>query len=506
MQQITCVGSVHRAIKRMPDMFQVIRAIIFALCFACIGLAHVQTARAQGGALTIGVLIQGLQDLAKQLEDGAQALLQQGNIALSQQQMIAAGSIRALANQIGEIYKDRLNDTAKVIAFAEGNLADDATKILAQAQDIEKAIANDVRTSLYQLQGSVNQLINRMPFTVRNPVFYGMLVYDVATAFPSRGYDLELLGLNLTDPKRGSRVPKIVVGGEVVPAEKVSVQEDRVQVVLPQTVKEKIGFRQSTCAPPTPFAANMTVYFRTENRFMFFPGKDIETTFNAFALAEPDAIMAKVNYSGLTHTVVDRVESFTQPGSYATVGCTDNNNGAAVANLPANATEIKCNAAWVDYANLKTQSASCAVGGSTVTASGTMRGLDLNCFVRDVFTGGIFGRLIGKTFCNCPGGGHGTLQLTGTYKVPQTSTSSFRDDSVPPYRFVENFDSSIPSDTARQIQVIDVELRRARCDNPLDMIRLQIPADATAVATQAAQNGLFKATYKNQRLTIERTR
>lgn len=483
------------------------RKILACLCLLIATIVDPGTASAQAGAVTIGVLIQGLQGLVRQLESSAQTLLQQGNISLAQQQMVAAGSVGALANQLSEIYKGKLDDTAQKVAIGQTNLADDAVKIISQGQVIEKSTASDIRSTLYQLQGSVNQLINRLPFTGRNPVFYGMLVYDVSSAFPNKGYDLELLGFNFVDSKRGNKAPELSVGGQAIPAANVSVQEDRVQVVLPKSVKDKIGFRQSACFPPAPFTAAMKVFYRTDKKFLLFPiGKDTATTFNAFALAQPDIVSAKVSYSGETRATVDTSATFAQSGSAPSVGCETNSSGAAVANLPAAAREIACTANWVNISNLKNHTASCAVGGTNVTGVGTITGLDKQCVTDFIPGGGLLAGLIGKTLCNCPGGGSATLQISGTYKLSTTSANPFKDDATAPYRFLDAFDVSIPSNTAREVQNITVDIRRPECDKPLDTIAIKLPSDPTIAVSQASQMGLFKAVYRTQRLNVEKAK
>jgi hypothetical protein len=188
-----------------------------------------------------------------------------------------------------------------------------------------------------------------------------------------------------------------------------------------------------------------------------------------------------------------------------TFGCEENNNGGLNHVVPDKAKEVNCTAGWVDQSNVKTQSASCAIGGSTVTASGTVRGRDRECIVSDILSGGVFRAVVGrKTACNCPGGGHASLQLEGSYKVSETLETAFKDGTIAPHRFIESYDNSMPSDSTRQIQAIEMDVRRPRCDKPLDTIVMKFPIEPTAIVTQNSQNGLFKATFRNERLRIEK--
>lgn len=199
--------------------------------------------------------------------------------------------------------------------------------------------------------------------------------------------------------------------------------------------------------------------------------------------------------------------TFSQRGSYASVGCEEGQSGSAVANLSDKATEIACSAQWVDTRNIKNQTASCAVGGTNVTASGTISGRDRNCFVADIVSGGLLSRIVGKkTVCDCPGGGHATLVVSGTYKVPETKVEPFQDTQGQLVRFLDNFDSSVPSGQAREVQAIDIRFRRPSCSKDLDIVQLKVPSDSTAVAKQTSQNGLFTATYRAQRLAVEKVK
>lgn len=477
--------------------FRSILAVFFGIAF-CVFLLRIPAAISQvGTAVTIGMVIQGLKDLAKQVEDGAQVLLQQGNTALAQQQVLAAGSIKALVEQLSETYKGRLNDTAAKVAIGQGNLADDVNEIIKNVQLIEKNTATDARKTIYQLQGSINQIVGRLPFISRSPVFYGMLVYDVSSPFPTQGFDLEFLGFNLRDRALQFKNPHVVVGGVPVPPGNVSVQEDRVQVVLTDGIKSKIGFRKDFCSAPAPFPAVLTVYYKTDRRYYLLPGKATQIPFNAFALAAPDAVVGRVSYSGITNTAGSATQTFSQPGSYATVGCEGNQSGSAQINLPSAATAIACNAQWINTSNLKSQTASCAVGGSTVTGSGTIRGLDKHCIPGTGFLGrgGV---------CNCPGGGHGTMQITGTYSMPTNTTATFSNAAAHETRFISNFEMSIPSDTSRQVQRIDISVARPQCSSQLDAVSMQVPADQTIITKQTSANGHFAAQYRNQRLSVQK--
>ena len=488
---------------------KIIRSLVLATTMATFSsIPTVNHADAQLAAATIGSAIQNIQDLAKQLEDGAQVLLQQGNIALAQQQMIAAGILKQLVTQLSETYKGRLDDTFEKVGVAQSNVATDIQGALGQVKDIETKTAFDAQNSIYQLQGSINQILNKLPLVGHDPAFYGMVVHDVYAELPKTGVDLEFIGLNLTDGNLQFKQPAVEIGGNPIPDKDIAVQQDRVQVIIPDDIKKKIGFTASYCDPPNSFSAKITAFYQTTSSFLFIPShEDTSVTFNAFALNAPDNFVANVKYSGVTSVNQLQDQTFSTSSAQVTYGCEENNSGGVSVNLPPEAQQINCNASWINLSNTGTQGASCAVGGTTVTASGTVRGRDRQCIVTDVLSGGLFRAIVGrKTACNCPGGGHGTLLLQGTYKMPKIVQQNFADIQIPAQKFLDNTDVILPSDAARRIQEIKVSIARPQCSVNMDQATLSLPTDATAIASQKTENGMFDIVYRAERLSISKSK
>lgn len=94
----------------------------------------------------------------------------------------------------------------------------------------------------------------------------------------------------------------------------------------------------------------------------------------------------------------EMVQPFENLGPYTGVGCGESSPASTTYTVPTDAYEIQHRCDWIETANLKAEPCSTAVDGTTVKASGSIVGRD-----RD-WTG------------NCPGGGHGRLKLSGSYK------------------------------------------------------------------------------------------
>jgi hypothetical protein len=90
------------------------------------------------------------------------------------------------------------------------------------------------------------------------------------------------------------------------------------------------------------------------------------------------------------------------PGTYTAVGCGDTRSATLEVTLPATATEVTYSAVWKDQSNVKSSTQSARQEGNRIIVTGTITGLDRQW---------IFG------IPNCPGGGHATLSLMGSYKI-----------------------------------------------------------------------------------------
>lgn len=464
-------------------------------------------ARAQpllGASTTIGQFIQGLEELVNTIENAAQNLLQQGNTALAQQQMLAAGILRQFLFEFRDSYRDSLAVTFEKISNTQSNIEGDTRKMLAAVHDLEKGTASDVQKAVYQLQGAANQIIKTLPFTSHAPVFYGMMVHDIYSELPQKGYDLELLGFNWIDSDL-KKSPLVKVSDEVVPGSNLSIQEDRIQISLPTSIRNKIGYTNDRCARRGSFAASVEAFYNTKKQYLIFSTKtETSAAYRAFALASPETLTAKVKTVATQKAQTDIAQTFSVKSGQVTVGCESNQSGGARFVAPDGAKEMNCTAAWVDVSNIKDRTASCAVGGTVATASGTLRGRDLDCSVQTVLTGGLLGQIAGrKNVCNCRGGGHAWLELSGTYKISQTSETPFPSD-VLTYQFLHDVNASLPAGSGKTIRRIDTEIARTGCDRVLDTITMHLPEETTRVATQSSEKGLFKAEYRSETLYIEK--
>lgn len=89
---------------------------------------------------------------------------------------------------------------------------------------------------------------------------------------------------------------------------------------------------------------------------------------------------------------------FAQAGPDVSVGCAETAPSSVSFTVPADAYDIQKNCEWNPAVDVKSKPCSVSQQGQVVTASGSLVGNDRQ------WTG------------NCPGGGHGVLRVSGSYK------------------------------------------------------------------------------------------
>jgi len=94
------------------------------------------------------------------------------------------------------------------------------------------------------------------------------------------------------------------------------------------------------------------------------------------------------------------VHPFKVVGPDVSVGCAEQTQSKVQFALPSGAFEVQHTCKWGNTVGVKANPCSTTVDGSTALAVGSLVGRD-------------------REFLNCPGGGHGQLELSGSYKLKE---------------------------------------------------------------------------------------
>lgn len=506
------------------------RAISVLLTVVLLWSIPVTPARAQGPAtaITFAALIDSVNGLIKTLESSARALLEQGNDALAQQQLILASTLRSTIKQIQDAYASSLQKTYDALTVTEKNTFDNLKDL---ANNVEKQMSQDVSDLVFQTQSAANQLLDRLPLTHREPVLMGAKVKEFLGTRDQSDADIALLGYMLADPRLNYEKPDIKVNGKAIPPQNVGWFYDRVNIQIPDSIKEEIRFANKPCDPRKTFAIEATVHYKKDLAFGFGWSTTADLTTNA--LAGRVAFDVTVTATGERNYTTPEPIGFVQRSPYISVGCEEAAGTQVNYVMPTIGKNLQGHGDWVETSNLKGQSANVVINGDTITATGTINGLDKQ----------------GAIIKNCPGGGHAVLALTGSYTVdtahtesysyPQTATlantkanfslpvevsvsrtvaTQFASGNFFGSSFLAFFQgamqnalnaasnasgSATPSSASVKYHSIRVEIRRKDCPDVIDTITINVPASDNQQVAQTSVNGKFKATYQLHTVEVE---
>jgi len=472
---------------RQLVVFGLIWAIVIGAPLTTPATAYAQVPEVIAGGATVTGLISGLKGLAKQIEDSGHSLIDHGNAALGQQQVLMASTLSATIAQFEQAYKSSLTVTFDKVDVQTQNAYKALDKTVKDADKIRSSTVADAQRLIYQTQGAANQLLSTLPFSNRTPVYYGFTTRDILDAAHASPADIEILGFYLTDSKLNYRKPKITVAQTVIPDDKVDAQFDRVKVQLPDDLRKKLRVENTACEPIKTFPVKIDVFYTNWPHLSKLTSwADSEATFSGQGTPGAPLYEVTADFSGNKTTTTSQVVPFSVSGGYTSVNCEETKSGSAQFTAPGNATQINGTAVWVNADHISSQSQTVAITGLTATATGSIRGVNKE-----------------GPFNNCPGGGHAELVLRGTYNVPVTSTDPFTQSST--VTAVSDSSIVVPSGDGVKLTTISVKIRRKACLDLFDEASFNVPDDPNRNVQQTSKNGFFTVSYDRGNLTIAGT-
>ena len=366
--------------------------VIFALLiFHCVTWSKVVQAQE---ILAVPLIISQLKSLITSAEVAASNLIQQGNVAAANQQMLLAGMLTGTLRQIEDAYGRQLDKTLDAYSKAQRDTFNNFNGVLRNISQLEAKSVQDLEAIIRQVQGASNQVLAQIPFVARHPVIYGVRTRDILVAFDESPKDIEVLGYWLVDPEL-KQAPEVFLDG--VPLEKNSVSAfvDHLEISLPDGVRNRLSIDNQACNPRKTFQLGFQ-FLSQENGFWPF-----KRTTAAPWSQQVNVLPGQVHYrasvylSGQDTTEKTRDVPFRAVSSNHNWSCEENKSAVASFQLPSGASVLSAEAQWTELGG-RWENHSCdhATVGTQVTGTCNIRGGNKDCVP---FTGP----------CNCSGGGHG---------------------------------------------------------------------------------------------------
>lgn len=461
-------------LKRNSNIFQ---KVLVCLVLVVMASSHLQS-QSVATALTIGEFLKSAQQFVSNLESSARSLLDQGNNVAAQQQMLLAGTLQGTITQLQKAYAGSLDKTFDKIDVAQGNAFKQLQIAMQDASKLENRTAQDLNQTVKNTQDAANQLMDRMPLTDKSPVYFGVQTRDVLSSFDPNPNDITITGYHLVDKRLNNRLPtiEIAVNGKTykIPADRMTAQFNRIDISLPDDLRRAIRIDNQPCDPMHLFHLAGTTYY--EGGFF-----NTSQQFDFSANLNPGARLynIKVITDGSRTAPTPVQSTFSNTSGEVQVGCNHSASTTVTWSGPEGAGQITPGWAWVETDKLKAQTANAVTTGTSASATGTITGLDEQC---------------AGPFCNCPGGGHGKLNVSGTYVTTQTVTSPFHDEREVTH--VNPTHISIPSETILKLSSVDFQITRKGCTQVLDTVHISVPPDANRIIQADSTNGFFEVTLQ----------
>ena len=221
-------------------------------------------------------------------------------------------------------------------------------------------------------------------------------------------------------------------------------------------------------------------------------GPDFLRAKNAPDVHASDQYSVVVHYSGIRRTTASTTVPFQVSSGQVNFGCGQSLPVSVTFPLPPGVTVVSLNLGWTNVNNSNATSNSVpAVQGNVVSGAGVITGLNYQDFA--------FG------IRNCPGGGHGELVLSGSYKVDQVSEQQVKDDL--PLGKLTNVQRpvvfSLPSDPTLQMSSVSVEFNRTGKTEPPDKIDMDLSSGSLPVEKRSADQKFVAKLDKSLNLQVD---
>ena len=363
--------------------------------------------------------------------------------------------------------------------------------------------------------------------------------------------DIVILGYLLADPQLAYKKPEVKIDGETIPPNFIGAFYDRINVQIPDNLKDKIRFANSPCSPRKTFRIEIIAHYQKPLLGLVKWGTETTVPLSLNSLPGRVTYDVKIVGSATRTFTVHEPRAFSNVSPYISVGCEDGASTSVAWNVPSDAKEVNGSGRWIETSNLKQESASAVPNGSTIVAQGTIVGLDKQ----------------GVIVKNCPGGGHARLEVFGTYfmdvdhkepyeyptqstivneparcmlpteiSLPLSTASVVRSGSwvsassttsrsgifgglfgaiaqvqIATLRAAQQIQSAINAQSVQQgskstlnYSVVNITVSRKDCPTVIDEIAINVPADPNQGAVVTSKNGLFKASLRQNSLVVEK--
>jgi hypothetical protein len=420
--------------------------------------------------------------------DGQQGDRQKaGDMAAAQRLALVAAMVRRAASEFRGAEQDYMNNDVSGISAPVPARIEAALEKAAEAE----RVAADHPAFVDDAQQTFNALLAVLPFKEPHAVIYGLLSRDLADPVAPLPSDIVIYGYRLVDPYY-NLPPTVLYNRQELPASSVELdlRDQRIDVELPDAVKQAVNFAPSACSPRPDFTLRVRSIFALKHGFWPIVWRtQVESNSDVVALPTPIMFTASVVANTETTETSAATQDFDQ-SKVAEAECGETKTVELTIPLPAGASDIKCSTKWIDATGAGKTTGRCAVEGQGVHAVGQLIGGPKVCSP--------------EKQCTCAVPAQAWFGAYGTYVVrdatPELKSETMGKTLTFPAGGVA--EASIAAPGGQALQHLDLPVTRRGCSTVVDKIGVAIGQDPDQEYEGISASGVFRASFKGGALKI----
>ena len=447
---------------------------------ACAALAFAGVARAEEAPRTVSDYFLAMEASAGRLDLAVSERQKAGDMAAAQRLVLASAMVRRAAAEFRGAEQAALLEP---VSSLPAPLPQRAAAALSKSGEAETEAA-DHAEFIASAQATFNALLAALPQNPAHPVFYGLLSADLA---PLES-DIVIYGFRLIDPL-SKTAPAVLYGKTELGPSALAIGDDRIEVKLPDSVKQAVHFAPPPCEPRPSFGLRVrATYWEPHGLWPLRWTSEVQTGADLYALPTPSLYAAAVSASAETTSATSQRVTFRQRSSLAVADCGETRAAQVAAVLPEAAQEANCSAAWVDASGAARVAAHCGVEGHAARATGEIVGGTKVCSPDQL--------------CTCLAQAQGFLEASGSYRIEQPAHQLVAVPDQAPVIFPAGGvgQGRVALEPNERLRHIAVTVTRRACPTPLDTLDLTAGDGAEAFAV--SKSGGFRAVLRGTELTV----
>ena len=330
-------------------------------------------------------------------------------------------------------------------------------------------------------------LLDALPQPTPHSVLFGLLSRDLADPSEALPADIVVYGWRIVDPFE-QVVPTVLYANKELPVGAVKVEGGRIEVRLPDDVKDAVHFAPSPCDSRLGFGLRVqTVYSQPHGIWPIRWRTLVRHNQDFYAMPTPIVYVASVRPSFASRSESATTVPFAERSSFTTADCGQTAKTAVAAPLPEGVTDVQCSAAWVDAAGAAKTNGRCRVEGHVAHAEGELSGGAPVCSP--------------EKLCFCATPAQGWLEARGTYRLMRVENrvTAAEPTSI---SFPAGGAASARLETAGDVRNIAVTFTRRDCPATVDTLDLAIGESRAAAGVGVSRTGAFRAAIEGSTVRV----